>query len=159
MPMSEQDVEQATTLRPPTKNDKEAWKAYWKAHGQMWRTEPEIYTERQKYLDKQQNIIPDVEQGIYPFKDVRLSRADVEWLLATHENGLGPIDWSDNSQRDRSGLDLRGADLSKVNLSGLPLARTCWGSIWRRRSNETEEQRRIAGACLEGKLFNKTSKL
>ncbi len=157
MPMSEQDVEQATTLHPPIKNDKEAWKAYWKAHGQMWRTEPEIDTDRQKYLDKQQNIIPDIEQGIYPFKDVRLSRADVEWLLATHENGLGPIDWSDNNQRDRTGLDLRGADLCKINLSGLPLARTCWGLIWQRRSNETEEQRRIAGAYLEATDFREAS--
>ena len=157
MPMSEQDVEQVTALQPPTKNDKEAWKAYWKAHGQMWRTEPEIDMERQKFLTKQQNIIPDIEKGIYLFKGIRLSRADVEWLLATYENGLGPIDWSDNNQRDRTGLDLRGADLCKVNLSGLPLARTCWGLIYRSRSNETDEQRETAGACLEGTDFREAS--
>jgi uncharacterized protein YjbI with pentapeptide repeats len=34
----------------------------------------------------------------------------------------GPLDWSDRRQRTREGLDLRGADLREVNLSGLPLA-------------------------------------
>src|SRR5437660_1455817 len=34
----------------PANNDTEAWKAYWKEQGQLWRTEPEIDVERQKYL-------------------------------------------------------------------------------------------------------------
>jgi uncharacterized protein YjbI with pentapeptide repeats len=62
---------------------------------------------------------------------VKLNRADVEWLLATHENGHGPIDWSDEHQRQREGLDLRGALLLKVDLHGLPLAHVKggrWGS-------------------------------
>ena len=45
----------------------------------------------------------------------------MEWLLATHENGQGPVDWSDEQQRDRKGLDLRGANLFRINLSNLPL--------------------------------------
>jgi uncharacterized protein YjbI with pentapeptide repeats len=108
-------------------DDKQAWKASWKEQDQSWRTEPEIDTEQQKYLAERR------EQGIYPFKGIKLSRADVEWLLATHENGRGPVDWNDESQREREGLDLRGANLHKENLSGLPLA--CLnggltGSIW-----------------------------
>jgi hypothetical protein len=109
--MSDQDNGQVTTLQRPTADDPEEWKAYWKAQGQYWRTEPEINTERQKVLSGRRNIKSDIEQSIYPFKDIRLSRADVEWLLATHENGRGPVDWSDVSQRGREGLDLRGANL------------------------------------------------
>jgi hypothetical protein len=116
--MSERDATQALTLQRPTTDDTEAWKVYWKAQGQPWRTEPEIDNERQKYLAERHRITPNIEQGIYPFKDIRLSRADVEWLLATHENGRGPIDWSDESQHKRVGLDLRGADLGQVDLSG-----------------------------------------
>jgi len=79
----------------PTTNDSEAWKAYWEAQGWPWRTEPEIDAQRQKYLAERRTIMPDFEKGIYPFKDIKLNRADVEWLLATHENGLGPVDWND----------------------------------------------------------------
>ena len=42
---------QKTTLQRPANDDKEAWKAYWKAQGQQWRTEPEIDVERQLYLE------------------------------------------------------------------------------------------------------------
>jgi len=108
--MSKQDGTLNTTLQRPTTNEEEAWKAYWKAQGQEWRTEPEIDAERQKYLTERLSITPNIEQGIFPFKDIKLIRADVEWLLATHENGQGPIDWSDVSQRKREGLDLRGAN-------------------------------------------------
>src|SRR5205823_13303687 len=99
--MSEPDGTKATTIERPATNDPEAWKAYWEKQGQPWRTEPEIDQERQKYLAERRSIMPDIEQGIYPFKDVKLSRADVEWLLATHENGRGPVDWSDENQRER----------------------------------------------------------
>lgn len=58
-----------------------------------------------------------------PFEGIKLSRADIEWLLANYENGRGPVDWSDESQREREGLDLRGADMHQVDLHGLPLAR------------------------------------
>jgi uncharacterized protein YjbI with pentapeptide repeats len=102
-------------------DDREAWSVYWKERGQPWRTEPEIDINRQQELAQRRAIVPDIQQGIYPFKGMKLTRADVEWLLATHENGRGPVDWSDESQRDREGLDLRGADLSQLNLSSLPL--------------------------------------
>src|SRR5947207_11672485 len=114
--MSEQDNGQVPTLQRPTTNNREDWTAYWKQEGQPWRTEPEIDEERQKYLAERRSIMPDIEQGIYPFKDVKLSRADVEWLLATHENGSGPVDWSDENQREREGLDLRGADLRQEDI-------------------------------------------
>jgi Pentapeptide repeats (8 copies) len=61
-----------------------------------------------------------------PFKDIKLSRADVEWLLATHDKGRGSIIWSDESQREREGLDLSGADLRNVDLQELPLAKCCF---------------------------------
>src|ERR1700676_5402356 len=88
-----------------------------------WRTEAEIDSERQQFLRQRLMIVPDIQQGIYPFKDVALTRADVEWLLIIHEQGRGPIEWSDPAQRERQGLDLRGANVQHVNLRGLPLAR------------------------------------
>lgn len=66
--MSEQDSIQVSTLHRPANDDKEAWKAYWKAQGQLWRWEPEIDEERQKYLAERRKIEPTIEQGIYPFK-------------------------------------------------------------------------------------------
>src|SRR5205807_9419410 len=99
--MSEQDGRQATTLQRPTTNNPEAWKAYWEKQGQPWRIEPEINEERQTYLTCRRSIAPDTEKGIYPFKGIDLNRADLEWLLATHENGRGPVDWSDEGQHGR----------------------------------------------------------
>ena len=141
----------APAAQRPTKDDTEAWKAYWKAQGQPWRTEPEIDSERQKYLDERCSITPDIKQGIYPFKEIKLNRADVEWLLATHEDGRGPVDWHDIQRRTREGLDLRGADLQGGSLSGLPLV--CMqgglsqGTDW---DNATDEQRETAAVHLEG---------
>ena len=65
--MSEQDTPEATTKRrgrqahtkngtqPPTlprpmNDDKDAWRTYWEAQGQEWRTGPEIDEDRQKHL-------------------------------------------------------------------------------------------------------------
>src|SRR6266446_9358138 len=124
--MSEQDGTKAPALQRPANDDKEAWKAYWKEQGQPWRTEPEIDTERQKYLAERRAIVPDIERGMYPFKGVRLSRADVEWLLAMEEQRgaeLSPRDGKGGNQHKSFGLDLRGVDLSQVNLSDLPLMR------------------------------------
>jgi hypothetical protein len=70
---------------------------------------------------------PRIEKGIYSFKDIKLNRADVEWLLATHENGRGLVDWSDASQQEREGLDLRGSNLQQAELHRLPLAMTHGG--------------------------------
>src|SRR6266571_6618558 len=151
--MSDQNNGQVFTLQRPTTSNREDWQAYWKQLGQSWRTEPEIDEERQKYLTERRTIVPDTVKGVYPFKGVKLSRADVEWLLATHENGRGPIDWSDEGQRSRKGLDLRGADLHHVDLSHLPLSRLCGG--YRRRPDESwneasDEELHAAAAILNG---------
>jgi uncharacterized protein YjbI with pentapeptide repeats len=122
--MGDEDLlSQATTTHtaaPPARRTD--WRRYWRQRKQPWRTAPEINAERQQMLADRRAIPPNVAQGVYPFKDMRLTRADVEWLLATHEGGRGPIAWDDESQRTREGLDLRGADLREVNLRGLPLA-------------------------------------
>src|SRR6266480_7564587 len=60
------------------------------AHLAPWRTEPEIGQERQELLRRCLATAPDITRGIYPFKGVKLSRADVEWLLARDENGHVP---------------------------------------------------------------------
>jgi uncharacterized protein YjbI with pentapeptide repeats len=115
--------------RPMSNDDREGWKVYWAMQGLPWRTEPEIDEERQRYLAERRKVTPDIEQDIYPFKDIKLDRADVEWLLATHESrGTGgPVWWEEEQDKPaeqwRDGLDLRGADLRETDLSGLPLAR------------------------------------
>lgn len=115
-----------------------------------WRTEPEIDLDRQNTLTACLATQPDIKQGIYPFKGVRLTRADVEWLLVNHENGLGPVDWNDEQQRKRWGLDLRAADLRQVNLRNLPLARMRGGLMREEWQQATLEQRNIAGVHFEG---------
>jgi uncharacterized protein YjbI with pentapeptide repeats len=132
----------------------EEWRQYWQAEGFPWRTEPEIDVNRQEELSKCRTIVPNIEQGIYPFKEVKLSRADVEWLLATHENGRGPVDWQDIRQRTREGLDLRGVDLRKMDLHHLPLARTRSGLKWLATASEwlsvTAGMLKMARIDLEG---------
>ncbi len=120
--MSEQEIEQILTLQRPTTTDKVIWNMYWERQGQPWRTQPEIDTERQKYLERRRHRLFKENKLVAPLKDVQLSRADIEWLLATHEHGRGPVDWSDPEQRTRKGLHLCRADLRKVDLSKLPLA-------------------------------------
>ncbi len=80
------------TQQRPVDDDEDAWKACWKAQGHPWRSEPEIDIERQKYLAVRRTIVSDIKQGIYPYKDMKLSRADIEWLLATHEIVRGPLE-------------------------------------------------------------------
>jgi hypothetical protein len=124
--MSEQQSQTATAVQErPAPEGYTSWPEYWKAQGMPWRTDPEIAEERQRYLAERRSVQPDIEQAVYPFKDIKLGRADVEWLLATHESdGLrGPVDWSDPTQRTRQGVDLRGADLRRADLRALPLAR------------------------------------
>lgn len=158
--MNEQNNIQVKPLPSPSRDDRAAWQAYWQQMGQLWRAEPEIESERQQYLTERLAITPDVRQGIYPFKDIKLNRADMEWLLATHEDGRGPVDYSDESQRQRVGLDLRGADLRGVDLHNLPLACIIGDVTWREWPDLTEEQHISAaihfekadlkGAYLEG---------
>jgi len=151
MSMSELDGKQVTAPQCPVNDDKkESWKAYWEAQGQPWRTEPEIDEERQKYLAQRRAITPDIKQGSYPFKDITLGRADVEWLLTTHENERGPVDWDNEAHRRREGLDLRGANLQQVDLSNLPLARIRGGLSWNEWNEATEEQRNMAAVCIQG---------
>mgnify|MGYP002402111500 CR=1 FL=1 len=88
-------------------------------------------------------------------KNIKLNRADVEWLLATHENGQGPIDWHEESQRMRQGLDFRGANFRGENLSYLPLARMRggrWAMTKEKRSAVAVhlEKANLEGANLQG---------
>lgn len=148
--MNEQDNLQIQALpAQPVKDDRAGWQASWQQQGQLWRSEPEIDNERQQFLAERRAMQPDVRQGIYPFVNMKLSRADIEWLLATHENGRGPVDYSDQSQRERVGLDLRGADLRGVDLHNLPLARTIGDVAWREWPDLTEEQHILAAIHFE----------
>jgi uncharacterized protein YjbI with pentapeptide repeats len=119
----------------PAPEGRASWQEYWTAQGMPWRTEPEIDAERQRYLTECRAIAPNVEKGLYPFKDITLDRADVEWLLATHESGgqVGPVQWNDPNQKEdalkRLGINLAYANLQGAKLQGLPLANTCMVGI------------------------------
>ena len=147
--MDEIDAPSTFGEQHPSTQDRETWKAFWAKQGQQWRTEPEIDAKRQAELAARRSITPDVAQGIYPFKGMKLSRADIEWLLATHENGRGPVDHHDKSQHDRVGLDLRGADLSYAQLQNLPLARAIGDVTWHTWANLTEKQHHMAAMQLQ----------
>jgi uncharacterized protein YjbI with pentapeptide repeats len=136
----------------PTTDDRDAWYVYWKRQGMAWRREPEIAEDRQRFLAEQQAIASDIERAAYPLSGIPLSRADVEWLLATHiSDGVrGPVEWNDLSQREREGLDLRGADLRHADLHSLPLARVHAGPNLREWLRSTSEQREQASVHLEG---------
>jgi len=115
-----------------------------------WRKEPEIDLKRQAYLAECLAKVPDVKKGCYPFQGEKLSRADIEWLLVTHENGKGPVDWRDEKQHHRKGLDLRGAHLHQVDLCDLPLACLSGGLTREEWQRTTLQQRDKAGVHLEG---------
>lgn len=126
--MSEQQTTTIVQERPAPEGFL-SWPQYWKTQEMPWRTEPEIDAERQRYLAERRQVTPDIAQGIYPFKGITLDRADVEWLLATHESeGIcGPVGLTDEKQHERTGLDLRGAVLVSADLNRLPLARLIGG--------------------------------
>lgn len=146
-----EQIKQLPVLPPrPLSGDRAAWVDYWQKMGQPWRTEPEIDTKRQEYLARRRDIVPNIEQGIYPYKDISLSRADVEWLLATHENGRGPVDWSDEHMWRRKRLDLRGADLRQIDLSNLPLTHMRGGLSKKDTMLATPEQCEMASVRLDG---------
>lgn len=148
--MNTQNSTQPSTKKRPITSNRDEWNAYWIALGQSWRSEPEIDIERQHYLAERRSITPSIQQVIFPFKDVKLDRADVEWLLAIHENGRGPVDWTDESQRTRQGIDLCGADLRKVDVHRLPLASLHGGLNETEWAEATLEQRLLAAVHLEG---------
>lgn len=130
--MRERPSRTATAVQKrPTPEGYASWLDYWTAQGMPWRTEPEIDEARQALLGAKRQIVASPESGAYPFSGVQLTRADVEWLLATHQSHgfIGPVRFDDESQRLRNGIDLRGAVLSdNVNLSNLPLARAQFGT-------------------------------
>ena len=140
--MNEQDDRQAPVLQSPAINDLKAWQAYWEAQKQPWRREPEIDRMRQEELKG------CLTEGTYPFAGMKLSRADVEWLLATLENGPELVDWSIENRWRSEGPNVVGADLHQVDLHGLPLARMRLGLTfgeW-----ELDEQWDIVSVNLEG---------
>lgn len=153
----------AKQVERPTTDDAKAWHAYWQARDMPWRTQPEILAERQEELEwRRREVQPDIEQGIYPFKDVepKLTRADIEWLLATHDAGCGPVVWAEEKDKPykerREGLDLRGADLRREDLSGLPLTQVHGGLDSDEWFDASETQRVQARIHLEGATFNRT---
>jgi hypothetical protein len=103
--------------------------------------------ERQAYLAQRLTVVSDINKGIYPFKDIHLTRADVEWLLATHEQG--PVNWNDERQRERQGLDLRGTYLNDIDLQDLPLARLQGGIAGHEWTAARPAQRLMAAIHLE----------
>src|SRR6266699_3548764 len=114
---------------------------------QPWRSELEIEMARQEELARHLAITPDIKQGVYPFRGMKLSRADVEWLVATHENAQSSQASSDEQQQHPQGLDLRGADLRYADLHALPLARLR-GSLTREEWDEATEEQRAAAVVL-----------
>lgn len=138
-----------------------AWCRHWAAHGQRWRFEPEIDETRQKELDDCLKIVPDIEQDMYPFKGMKLSRADVEWLLERHEVSCpdGQIKpWPDilanwvpfRPGQAKRGLDLRGAHLEGIDLHRLPLIELRGGLTGEEWHNATPEQRKASTIQLQG---------
>src|SRR6266446_507298 len=146
--VEEKDHRALLQLVRPTTDDRTAWGAYWQEQNQPWRTEPEISPRRQAELEKRRALVPDVKKGIYPFKGMKLDRADVEWLLATYAGG--PVKWNDEKEREREGLDVRGADLQYANLHRLPLTRLRGGLTFDEWLKATEEQRSSAVVLMRG---------
>ena len=144
---------QSERVSRPTPSNRTEWQDYWNSLEQLWRTEPEINQERQQYLTERLAIQADLDEGIYKFRGIKLNRADIEWLLAQHENGRGPIDVHNPEHTARIGIDLRGADLHGANLRGLPLAGMLGGLNGRER-NRAQEGRDIAAVHLEGAILS-----
>ena len=127
----------------------ETWQTYWRQRGQPWRSEPPIDEERQQLLASCLQGSIAIEQAKYPFKGMRLSRADIEWLLAAAEERIAQESADGGtSRRPRTGLDVRGADLSGVDLSRLPLMRLHAGLTLEEGRHATVEQGREAAANL-----------
>jgi uncharacterized protein YjbI with pentapeptide repeats len=140
----------SSSVDPFDTHDPETGKAYWNGQGQPWRTEPIIDEERQQRLLSYSQRVVDMERGMYPFKGVQLSRADVEWLLALERqrSAEAHTDGSKSVQQKAFGLDVRGADLSGVNLSHLPLMGLHAGLSLEEGRHATVEQGKQATAHL-----------
>lgn len=135
---------QIPEVQHPTTDDQEVWKAYWKRQKQPWRTEPEISPQRQEELQQRRTLVPDIDQGLYPFRGMHLSCADVEWPLVTHQDGQGPVYWTGVHAQKQEGLDLRGTDLCQADLRGLPLACLRGGLTLEEAFSVAKEQRILA---------------
>jgi uncharacterized protein YjbI with pentapeptide repeats len=137
----------STLSSPVSATAYSSWHEHWLARQQPWRTEPEIAPSRQAELRRCLEIVPDIEQGRYPFRALaqKLTRADVEWLLA---NALDCHHTSDG-QQPAVGLDLRGADLSKADLRGLPLLNMLGGLDEATWNAASPAQREMAAIHLE----------
>ena len=141
----------SSSMYPSNTHEAATWKAYWNGQGQPWRTEPIIDEERQQLLLRYSQGDVDIECGMYPFKGVRLSRADVEWLLAMQEQRSAQAHMGGSNtekQQQAFGLDVRGADLSGVNLSHLPLMGLHAGLSLEEGRHATIEQSKQAAANL-----------
>jgi uncharacterized protein YjbI with pentapeptide repeats len=138
----------SSSVSPSPAPGVETWRAYWKEQGQPWRSEPPIDEERQQWLSSCVQRGADIEQGKYPFKGMRLSRADVEWLLADEEERNSQERTGGGDSRKPPGLDVRGADLSGVDLSHLPLVRLHAGLSLEEGRHATVEQSGQAAANL-----------
>jgi len=136
-------------------NEYDVRRAYWLSQGQPWRTEPEIDIQRQEELVARCAIIPNIQTGRYPFHAYQLSRADLEWLLAVQQEKS--FSRNEKLHQYPPTLDVRGADLSKMDLRGLPL-RFLRGGLneeeWR---IATPEQRDLATLHLERANLRRTS--
>ncbi len=120
-------------------------------------TEMEIDARRKDFLKKHWAIAPNIQNGTYPFKGIKLSRADVEWLLANQEHERGSVNGSEPSQGTRVGLDLRGANLRGVDLQALPLAGMRAGLTEEEWFTATPRQAEMAAADLEGANLSEAS--
>lgn len=115
----------------------------------LWRLEPEIDSARQEQLMRWLATPADLKRGIYPFKGIKLSRADIEWLLVTHENRCQYRGRQSDRKRCWK-LDARGADLRNLDLHALPLT-GFHGSLTREEWDEaTAEQHAAATVLLAG---------
>jgi uncharacterized protein YjbI with pentapeptide repeats len=147
------DQEQESLSHPTTREENllppTAKRTGGRSHQAFWRTEPEIGPARQEHLARCLATTADRKRSSYPFKGLKLSRADVEWLLVTHEKRQDPRPRGGKQKRCR-GLDVRGADLRNVDLHALPLACLC-GSLTREEWDEaTTEQHTAATVLLTG---------
>src|SRR5690348_10113674 len=121
----------------------------------VWRRSTPISPDRIQELQSRLQIAVDIQQGIFPFGGVTLTRADIEWLLVNHDGGRGPVNWADPTQRGRKGIDLRGANLAGEDLSDLPLSRMLGGlttdeRIVASKDVRSRELRDIAAVHFEG---------
>jgi uncharacterized protein YjbI with pentapeptide repeats len=120
-----------------------------------WRLEPEIEPARQEQLARCLATPVDLKRSLYPFKGMKLSRADIEWLLVTHTNRCQSRGHQ-SEQKQCWKLDARGADLRNVDLHALPLTGFC-GSLTREEWEEaTAEQHAAATVLLTGADLSET---